>query len=285
MPLLAFVCPFPYNFFRGKPFHVTGDERMEFVTSDGAKLFYRREGQGEPLLFIHGLASNLQSWHYQFRFFRNSYDTLVYDCRGHGRSTIPESLKMDDHVRDASELCSLFDSPVTVVGISMGGYIAQRLLIEHPQTVKRAVLIATKSHGEQAATAQAASPQEEANPRAARFRFMREYLFGPDTPDEQVAELARLETPMPEEQFALVRNAIGAFDHRPRLSACRQPVLVLHGSHDRLIPPAYGEELAQILPNATLQIIERGGHALMIEKHEEVNRAIIDWLRFPESVA
>ncbi|GIM45161.1 alpha/beta hydrolase [Collibacillus ludicampi] len=253
---------------------------MEFITSDGAKLYYRREGQGEPLLFIHGLASNLQSWNYQLRYFRNFYDTLAYDCRGHGRSTIPRTLDMSDHSRDAYELCSLFDQPVTVVGISMGGYIAQRLLIEHPQVVKRAVLIATKSHGEKPATAAADDHTENIeNPKEARFRFMRDYIFGPDTSDEKVAELVRLEPTMPEEQFDLVKNAIGAFDHRPQLAACTQPVLVLHGDHDRLIPPSYGEELAHLLPNATFVMIERGGHALMIEKHQEVNEAIHHWLK------
>ncbi|GAX89036.1 alpha/beta fold hydrolase [Effusibacillus lacus] len=112
---------------------------MIFATSDGTVLHYIREGTGEPLVFIHGLASNLKAWDPQFRYFRSLFDTLAYDCRGHGQSTVPEELTMEDHAKDLYELCSLFDKPVNLVGISMGGYIAQNLLIRHPETINKAV--------------------------------------------------------------------------------------------------------------------------------------------------
>lgn len=254
---------------------------MKFMTSDGAFLHYRREGQGEPLLFIHGLASNLHSWNYQIRHFRQHYDTLAYDCRGHGQSTLPPTLHLDDHVRDAKELCALFDRPVTVIGISMGGFIAQRLLIELPQCVKRAVLIATKSHNEgmKSSPLNDLGRQDTGDPKELRYAFARKFLFGPDTSEERVRAFVQAEEPMPEEQFRLLRDATGPFDHRPFLAACHQPVLVVHGDHDRLIPPEYGRELAHLLPHATLQWIPGGGHALILEKHEQVNAAIERWLQ------
>ncbi|BCJ85604.1 alpha/beta fold hydrolase [Effusibacillus dendaii] len=251
---------------------------MNFTTSTGIVLHYKRQGKGEPLVFIHGLASNLQSWNYQFQHFCRSFDTLAYDCRGHGASTIPEVLSMQDHANDAFEICSLFEQPVTVVGISMGGYIVQNLMIQHPEIVKRAVLIATKSHGKGAATSKAADTQEKTDPLEARFRFSREFLYGPDTTDEQIHQYIKLEEQIPPEQFLLVNHAITEFDYRPLLNKFNKPVLIIHGDHDHLIQPEYGKELADIIPNAQFVSIPNGGHAVMIDKPQEVNRAIETFL-------
>lgn len=252
---------------------------MQYITSDGVVLHYKRQGTGEPLLFIHGLASNLQSWHYQFEYFASHFDTLAYDCRGHGHSTIPEQLSMGDHTQDAYELCKLFEQPVTVVGISMGGYIAQSLLIKHPEIVKSAVLIATKSHGKGTATSKAIdSSQENRDPLQVRFDFVRNFLFGPDVTDEMIHAFIRMEPPMPPDQFELVNGAIREFDYRPELPECTQPVLVLHGDHDRLIPPEFGEELAKILPNSKFVTIPRAGHAVIAEKPQEVNQTVMDFI-------
>ena len=147
---------------------------MLFTTSDGAVLYYKRKGAGEPIVFIHGLGSNLNSWHYQFKFFSSSFDTLSYDCRGHGRSTVTNKLSMKDHIQDVYEICRLFSKPVNIIGISMGGYIAQGLLSQYPEVVKRMVLISTKSHGNSSSTWKATSDFiSNEDPRKLRFNYLK----------------------------------------------------------------------------------------------------------------
>lgn len=247
---------------------------MNYMTSDGISLHYKRRGSGEPIVFIHGLASNLQSWNSQFQYFSRNYDTLAYDCRGHGDSSIPASLTMQDHTNDAYQICSIFGEPVTVIGISMGGYIAQSLMIQYPEVIRRAVLMSTKSHGKATATSKVVDTNEPLDSAEARFRFSREYLYGPDTTDERIRQYIKLEQQLPPERFLLVNQAITEFDYRSELPKFNKPVLVLHGDHDKLIPPENGKEIAEILPVAQYVSISNGGHAVMIEKPKEVNNAI-----------
>lgn len=251
---------------------------MNFTTSNGIVLHYKRKGSGEPLVFIHGLASNLQSWNYQFQHFCKNYDALAYDCRGHGKSTIPSTLSLQDHTNDAFEICSLFEQPVTIIGVSMGGYIVQNLMIQHPELVKRAVLIATKSHGKGTATSKTVDPKNQLDLLEARFVFSREFLYGPDTSDETIRQYIKLEEQIPQEQFLLVNSAITEFDYRPELKRVTKPVLLIHGDHDTLIPPVYGKELAETIPNAKFVTIPNGGHAVIIEKPQEVNQALEKFL-------
>ena len=77
----------------------------------------------------------------------------------------------------------------------------------------------------------------------------------------------------------LVTRAIGEFDFRPQLKFCQKPVLIIHGDHDKLISPDYGEELAKTIPSSRFVLIPRGGHAVITEKPDQINEKIAGFLR------
>jgi 3-oxoadipate enol-lactonase len=105
-------------------------------------LYYERVGQGEPLLFIHGLGSSSRDWEYQVPFFAEDYEVIVYDVRGHGQSDKPPGpYSIPLFARDLAGLIEALDiAPVHVVGISMGGMIGLQLVVDRPELVRTLVV-------------------------------------------------------------------------------------------------------------------------------------------------
>lgn len=116
---------------------------MPFLTVNDTCLHYRVEGEGEPLLFIHGLGSSGRDWWRQIEHFANRYRVITFDVRGHGQSEKPPGpysipLFADD---TAALLRQLDATPARVVGLSMGGMIAFQLAVSDPERVNRLVIV------------------------------------------------------------------------------------------------------------------------------------------------
>ncbi len=107
---------------------------MAFAEVNGVKLFYNLEGQGEPLVLIHGLGLDHNVFDDQVDHFNSSYRVLTYDLRGHGMSDAPETGYSYNHLAD--DLNELVDhiglKDIHLVGLSMGGAIAARFVLENP---------------------------------------------------------------------------------------------------------------------------------------------------------
>ena len=116
---------------------------MPILNLDDIDLYYEIVGEGEPLLFIHGLGSSSRDWEQQVRFFAGSYKVIVFDVRGHGKSGKPAGpYSMPLLAMDAKKLLqALGVCPAHIVGISMGGMIAFQLAVNHPELVKSLVIV------------------------------------------------------------------------------------------------------------------------------------------------
>ncbi len=106
-------------------------------------LYYEIIGQGEPIVFIHGLGSSSRDWEMQIDMFSKNYQVVVYDVRGHGKSDKPSGpYSMTLFANDAIELIEALDiAPVHVVGISMGGMVGLQLVVDAPDLVKSLVVV------------------------------------------------------------------------------------------------------------------------------------------------
>jgi pimeloyl-ACP methyl ester carboxylesterase len=106
-------------------------------------LYYEIIGQGEPVLFIHGLGSSTRDWEMQVEPFSKTYQVVVYDVRGHGVSDKPSGpYSIPLFAKDAIELIKALDiAPVHVVGISMGGMIGFQLAADAPELIKSLVVV------------------------------------------------------------------------------------------------------------------------------------------------
>ena len=118
----------------------------------GVKINYEDEGEGYPILFIHGFARCLQDWDEQVPILADKYRVVRYDCRGHGESESPDDPSQYSQEILVDEAMGLIDSlslnKINVCGLSMGGNVALNLAINHPDRVNGAIIVSTGSGSE-----------------------------------------------------------------------------------------------------------------------------------------
>jgi pimeloyl-ACP methyl ester carboxylesterase len=263
---------------------------MPFATSPNARLHYTVEGAGEPLLLIMGLGGQAVDWPLAFiSELARHYSVIRMDNRGIGHSQSEvESWTLRDMADDA---CAVLDtlelSTAHVLGISMGGMIAQLIAIEHPERVRRLVLMATSFGGRDTVPPEPRGQAVLTNypdipPAEARRRSLlgiTAETFGEQYP-AVIDELARQRglTPTPLAVFVAQYAAIVRDDRSERVHSIHRPTLVLHGRADPLIPVENGIRLANRIPGATLRLLDDCGHLPYLEKTAETTQAVLEFL-------
>jgi len=251
--------------------------------SSGAELAYSIEGVGpETVLLVMGLGARADDWGTQFpAALAERYRVVRFDNRGIGRS--PPSAagySLSDLAGDAAAVLDAVGAArAHVIGISLGGMIAQLLALDHPARVDRLVLLSTHHGGKNL---------ERSHPDAARLFDPGTLIAGMQDPEammrhgievisapgfagrapEIVAELlanARARPTHPAALFAQFQAVI-ASDRSERVQAIRAPTLVIHGRDDKLIPPANGRMLAERIPGARFALLDACGHMPMHEQ-------------------
>ncbi len=274
---------------------------MSITQRDGVSLYYEVHGAGEPLLCIMGLGGNVHFWEFQIPVFAERHRTIVFDNRGAGRSDKPAGpytipLLADDAVAvlDAAGV-----RRAHVIGISMGGMIAQDLVLRYPDRVGALVLAATfarpddntRQIAERGAGQTGVSPlgmlQGGADLASVDvkklFRFMMSLILTPEFIQREKEWLrALLERAQAYgfsvEAFLAQVAAVMNHDAAERLKSVKTPTMVLTGTNDLLVPPHHSDELAQLIPGATLLKMEGGTHGFNVERKDEFNQAVLDFL-------
>ena len=122
---------------------------MTDVLVNGIRLHYQVHGEGAPLVLAHGYGATLDMWAEQIEAFSQRYQVVVYDMRGHGRTEAPRdwsSYNLDDYVEDQRQLMDHLGIDTAYVGgLSMGGAIALRFALTHPQRLKALLLCDTSA--------------------------------------------------------------------------------------------------------------------------------------------
>jgi 3-oxoadipate enol-lactonase len=258
----------------------------------GATISYSVEGNGPPVLLIMGLGTPSVGFVAQVPAFRERHRTIVFDNRGSGRSSSPPGpYTIRALADDALALLDRLDVPrAHVVGVSMGGMIAQEIAIEQPERVGALVIASSyAAPGESIRTLRAraagAGFDSGGAPRdpIAALRFLTEVAFTPDFIRREGLKLLELMAeamPHGPDMAGLMAQvaAVLSFDARPRLGRVRAPTLVLTGDADRLIPAEHSEEIARLVPGARLERIPGGSHAVNFEAPEAWNRIVLDFL-------
>lgn len=244
------------------------------------------EGRGEPVLFLSGLGYSGWCWRDLAARLARRRRTIVVDNRGTGRSHAPAGdWSIEDMADDAARVLHAGGhAPASIVAHSMGGYIAQSLALRHPAAVQALVLVATSAGGPDSEPVPAAtlaawrdaaggSPQEYA-------RTTMPLSFAPGWTEANAERfeallVARLEHPtLPAswaKQFAAcVRWVATGSD----AEAIRAPVLVVHGTADRVVPFVNGERLTGRIRSARLVREEAAGHLVFLERSHAVGREI-----------
>jgi pimeloyl-ACP methyl ester carboxylesterase len=261
---------------------------MATVEVDGHELYYELRGSGPPLLAIMGMSGTHRSWGDPFLdALARDFQVLVYDHRGVGRSSrVDGEFTIERLARDAvAVLDAVGWESAHVLGISMGGMVAQELALGWPQRVRTLTLGCTYAGGPGSALAPEATVQRlgavwssgdrEAAVRTAWELNVSAAFAGDDGAWERFRAIA-VELPVAIPVIMLQLQAIGAHDTSARLGELAMPALVVHGSDDAMLPVANAHAIAQRIPGARLEIWDGVGHLFFWERPQEAAALVRD---------
>ena len=268
------------------------------ATVNGLDTYYEIHGQeddqkrqGKPwLVFSHSLACSTRMWEGQIAAFRDRYRVLVYDTRGHGQTAAPKGQYTLEGLAD--DLQALFRhlkiQKPHLVGLSMGGMIAQTFALKYPGVLASLVLADTTSRypAEAAAMWQDRIRIAETKGMEPLVQATLERWFTAPFRNNRKDDVARvaaqiLKTPVP--GYVGCCHAIPKIDVTARLKELALPALVICGEQDPATPPAMAREIEKALPGAQLALIPQAAHLANIEQPEAFNRALGAFLSSPAS--
>jgi 3-oxoadipate enol-lactonase len=262
---------------------------VAFATNGASRLHYEQRFDGEPLLMIMGLGGSGAMWWRLLPHLDGHCRAIVMDNRGTGDSDrVRGRLATEDMVADAlAVLDAAGEASAHVIGVSMGGMIAQHLALDHRERVRSLILGCTTPGGRSGAPPWrllAASALRPLLGGRATFSILSPALYARSTREqrpERVAEDLRLRggdaTPAATIRAQLM--AIAGHDVRPRLGELAGlPVTVIHGCEDSLVPLRHGEALAAGIPGSRLVRIAGCGHMLTTDAEDASATAVLDHL-------
>ncbi|MFX1547711.1 MAG: alpha/beta fold hydrolase [Promethearchaeota archaeon] len=270
---------------------------MPYVEIGDTSVYHEINGEGNPFIFIQGAFVNSTMWEKQIKFFSNTFQTLIYDIRGHGK-TGSSSLKkysIDLFANDLKDLLNILkiERPVILCGISLGGMIAQVFATKNPKRVAALILVDT------AATI-----------TLTRWDYIIRYLVGPKwlmllslrlmgvhrfirfsfwlgkftrskewLGNEEIIEYEKNEMlKLDKKEYLKIFGSLYDFKLQ-ELSLITSPTLVLNGEHEAKSLFKHAEKIQTLIPTCDVDIIKNAGHTSNMENPEEFNRKVVDFLK------
>ena len=254
------------------------NESFEKLQVDGAQIAYRRIGNGRPLIVLNGFAATSADWDPSFLDrLASSNEIVLLDNRGIGRST--DNGRPFDIAQLADDAARVVEAlgieRISVLGWSMGGFIAQGLALQHPERINKLILLSTDPGGANADLASAdvwsqlidmsGTPHEQA-------RRLLSLVFPSDVAESIYREFGDIVAAARAQLSPdLINRQVAAMDawHRTgignRLREINVPVLIATGTGDIVIPPSNALRLVNAIPGAWLAQFNGGGHAFMYQ--------------------
>ncbi len=276
----------------------------------GARLHYRRAGEGEPVLLLHGIAHSCRAWDRVLVPLAERYDVIALDLPGCGMSDKPDT----DYSLGSQAVAVRFVLDelgldcVSAVGHSLGGGVAMTLAYHYPERVGRLALVSSGGLGRELhpifrmATLpwapeyvmrgifhRYARAPRNAITRAITGATGDPFFFNPEGHRAEMEELLEtMEQPEAQRAFlsmlrsasSVAGQAVSALD---RLGLASFPILIVWGRQDHVFPVQHAHHAAEVVPEADLVVIEECGHFPQLEATSTFNHELLDWLARTES--
>jgi pimeloyl-ACP methyl ester carboxylesterase len=250
------------------------------VDAAGSELYYERSGSGEPLLLAQGFTATHLSWGRPFLSqLEESFECIVFDNRGMGNSG---RAKTPFTIADlAADVLGLLDAleieRAHLLGFSMGSMVGQEIAISHPERLRTLTLFAaycggpdsTRMAPEDLEILGAAFASGDRD-RIRRMLWEVNLSAGFREDDSRFADFDAMASALPASRQVIFEQiqAMAGHDTSARLGQVSTPTLIVHGAEDKLIPVANGRQVAALIPDARLELLEGVGHLLSWEQPE-----------------
>lgn len=259
---------------------------MAFVENQGARIYWDEQGNGDPVLLVMGLGVTAHMWHRTRPLLAKQFRTIAFDNRGVGRSDLPAGPYPIPLM--ASDAAAVLDAAgvrsAHIVGVSMGGMIAQEFALQYPGRLQSLILGCTAAGGPTAIRAE----EDARRMLMARNKMSKEqaleapipFIYDSGTPRDRIDEdiaIRRAWFPR-EEAYTAQLEGILAWEAYSRLSTITIPTLVIHGDGDRLVPPDNGRLIAGRIAGAKLLMISHASHMFATDQTEASNNSILNFL-------
>jgi 3-oxoadipate enol-lactonase len=258
------------------------------LDANGQRLYYEVHGEGEPLLCVMGLAVDTLGWTLQVPAWSQRFRTIVFDNRDVGQSSqAGGDYAVADMARDTLALADALElGSFHLVDLSMGGAIAQELALAAPERVRTLTLCVTFGGGGRWGRDHARIWAERSRGRSREEAIDELLLLCLSERTYENAGLVAflrtrmLENPHPQSPEAFMRQLVATSRHeaRDRLGQLTMPVHVIGAEQDVLLPVWKSRELAELIPGARLTVLEGAAHGVNLERAEDFNAAVLDFL-------
>ncbi len=252
------------------------------VEANGSTFNVRIDGeQGTWVLLSHGLATDLSMWDELTADLANRYRVVRYDARGHGGSVATDgAYTLDQLTADAvGILDALSIDRVHFAGLSMGGMIAQGLMLDHPSRIISAVIADSRHTTTDEFTAAWLSRAEEVRKGGieAVVASTVERWSSTGLAERDPGVISRMEKMIRNTSALGYRGcawALAYLNYGPRLGEIKTPTLVICGDEDHGAPPENSRQMHAMIAGSRFAVVEQAGHISNIEKPAVFNGAV-----------
>ena len=252
------------------------------ITKNGCHIGFVEAGGGDatPIVFLHGVGSDKSVWHPQLEHFGKTRRAIAFDYPGYGDSdpAIRGTTREDYAAIILSAMHGLGVHRAHVCGLSLGGVVAIAMHHSTPERCASLILadtFAVHPEGRAIYERSLAGSRDLAAMAKARVDVLLAQPADPAVRREVVATMSRIDPAA----YRIGAEAVWLADQRARAGAIAKPTLILVGDQDLVTPLDLSNELVDIIPDARMQVIIGAGHLGNLEKPEEFNRLIEDFIR------
>lgn len=253
------------------------------------RLYYEIEGEGPPLIIMHGVRGSIRNWDYIRPFLIKHFQMIFPELRGHGRSSeLTEPCTIDLFANDMIALLDhLKIKKSFVAGHSLGGFIAQQMALDAPRRLKGLILINTAPTVDvEGAMAQIKLGQLAygLEPKDAVEKLLEFEFYDPEKIRKTPGMMELLVFNSEEGQrlansHGCAQGAAAKFNVLDRAKEIQTSTLAIFGAQDKTFPPRWAEFYKDNLPNVTIQIIDQTSHSVNLEQPEALVQAITDFTK------